>query len=52
VWIKPIVETLENEKRVLFAYLYGSVAAGEKGNDIDIAIYSTIMTSRPSPIHS
>jgi len=38
--INIIVETLENEDRVLFAYLYGSVAAGEKGNDIDIAIYS------------
>ena len=38
--INTIVETLEKEERVLFAYLYGSVAAGEKGNDIDIAIYS------------
>ncbi len=38
--INTIVETLENEERVLFAYLYGSVAAGEKGNDIDIAVYS------------
>jgi predicted nucleotidyltransferase len=28
--INTIVETLENEERVLFAYLYGSVAAGEK----------------------
>jgi len=40
VKIKTIVETLENEERVLFAYLYGSAAAGEKGNDIDIAVYS------------
>ena len=40
--INIIVETLENEKRVLFAYLYGSIAAGEKGNDIDIAVYSAI----------
>jgi predicted nucleotidyltransferase len=38
--INSIVETLENEERVLFAYLYGSAAAGEKGNDIDIAVYS------------
>ena len=38
--INIIIETLENEDRVLFAYLYGSVTAGEKGNDIDIAIYS------------
>ena len=38
--INTIVETLENEERVLFAYLYGSVAGGEKGNDIDIAVYS------------
>jgi predicted nucleotidyltransferase len=38
--INTIVEILENEDRVLFAYLYGSVATGEKGNDIDIAIYS------------
>jgi predicted nucleotidyltransferase len=38
--INAIIETLENEERVLFAYLYGSVAAGEKGNDIDIAIFS------------
>ena len=38
--INNIIEALENEGRVLFAYLYGSVAAGEKGNDIDIAIYS------------
>ena len=33
--IHTIVETLENEERVIFAYLYGSVTAGEKGNDID-----------------
>jgi predicted nucleotidyltransferase len=38
--INTIVETLKNEERVLFAYLYGSVAAGKKGNDIDIAVYS------------
>ncbi len=38
--INTIVETLENENRVIFAYLYGSVAARGKGNDIDIAIYS------------
>ena len=38
--LNTIVETLENEERVLFAYLYGSVAAGEKGNDIDIAVFS------------
>lgn len=42
--INTIVETLEKEKRVLFAYLYGSVAAGEKGNDIDIAVYSVAAT--------
>ena len=40
--INTIVETLENEERVLFGYLYGSVAAGEKGNDIDIAVYSAM----------
>jgi predicted nucleotidyltransferase len=38
--INSIIETLENEDRVLFAYLYGSTAAREKGNDIDIAIFS------------
>jgi predicted nucleotidyltransferase len=38
--INSIIEILENEDRVLFAYLYGSTAAGEKGNDIDIAIFS------------
>jgi predicted nucleotidyltransferase len=38
--INTSIEALENEERVLFAYLYGSVAAGEKGNDIDIAIFS------------
>jgi len=38
--INTIIEALENEDRVLFAYLYGSVAVGEKGNDIDIAIFS------------
>ena len=38
--INTIIETLEKEDRALFAYLYGSAAAGETGNDIDIAVYS------------
>ena len=37
--IDIIVEILEKDERVLFAYLYGSAAAGQEGNDIDIAVY-------------
>jgi len=39
--IEKIQSVLSSDKRVLFAYLYGSIiAAGEKFNDIDIAIYT------------
>ncbi|MBI9084263.1 MAG: hypothetical protein JEZ11_11740 [Desulfobacterales bacterium] len=38
--IDAISKVLEIEGRVIFAYLYGSMVAGEDGNDIDIAIYS------------
>lgn len=33
-------KTLENDKRVIFAYLFGSFAAGEDFRDIDIAVYT------------
>ena len=41
---RAIVEVLEKEKRVLFAFLYGSMASGGVGNDIDIAAYATADT--------
>lgn len=38
--IDSIVRVLSEDERVLFAYLYGSVADRGEGNDIDIAVYS------------
>ena len=37
---KLISKTLENDTRVVFAYLYGSAATEAHSNDIDIAVYS------------
>lgn len=39
--IEKIKDTLKKDKRVVFAYLYGSFAEGNDFKDIDIAIYST-----------
>lgn len=41
---RALVEVLEKERRVLFAFLYGSTISGEIGNDIDIAAYATADT--------
>ena len=38
--IDAIVDALEKDERALFAYLYGSAEKGQKGNDIDIAVYA------------
>ncbi len=35
-----IIETLSRNPRIVFAYLYGSMASEGSGNDIDIAVYS------------
>jgi predicted nucleotidyltransferase len=35
-----IVKVLSDNNRVIFAYLYGSFSYGNRGNDIDIGIYS------------
>jgi predicted nucleotidyltransferase len=39
--LTPIIEFLEKEKRVKFAYLFGSQASGQAGplSDMDIAVY-------------
>jgi predicted nucleotidyltransferase len=34
-----IIAVLSEDPRVLFAFLYGSVAESRQGNDIDIAVY-------------
>ena len=39
-FIQVVISALSEDSRVLFAYLYGSVAARQEGNDIDIAIYA------------
>ena len=39
--IEIIKDTLKKDKRVVFAYLYGSFAEGNDFKDIDIAVYST-----------
>lgn len=39
--VDEIVYTLSKDRRVVFAYLYGSSAEEGVGNDIDIAVYST-----------
>ena len=36
-----LIAVLSEDKRVVFAFLYGSAAEKEKGNDIDIAVYAT-----------
>lgn len=36
-----VSEVLQKEERVIFAYLYGSMAEGEPARDIDIGVYST-----------
>ena len=38
--IRQISQTLQNDHRVVFAYLYGSTISQETGNDIDIALFS------------
>lgn len=38
--VDAIIEILSEDRRVLFAYLYGSFAEFKQGNDIDIAIYA------------
>ena len=38
--IEIIKDTLKKDKRVVFAYLYGSYAEGNDFKDIDIAVYS------------
>jgi predicted nucleotidyltransferase len=35
-----IIEALSEDHRVLFAFLYGSLAESGQGNDIDIAVYA------------
>lgn len=37
--IDAIKDFLNKDKKVLFAYLYGSFAEGNKFNDIDLAVY-------------
>jgi predicted nucleotidyltransferase len=38
-FIHLIKEVLEGDKQIVFAYIYGSFAAGESFRDIDIGIY-------------
>ncbi len=37
---RQIMVTLKKDKRILFAYLYGSAYEGENPKDIDIAVYA------------
>jgi len=39
-FIHAAVKVLSADERVLFAYLYGSILSGDKGNDIDIGVYA------------
>ena len=39
-FLNSTVKVLSENDRVLFAYLYGSTLFGDKGNDIDIAVYT------------
>lgn len=39
-FISAAVKVLSVDERILFAYLYGSSVSGEKGNDIDIGVYT------------
>ncbi|RLB34515.1 MAG: hypothetical protein DRH12_17365, partial [Deltaproteobacteria bacterium] len=38
--INIIIQALENDDRVIFAYLYGSATKDRKAKDIDIAVYT------------
>ena len=38
--IDTIIQALENDDRVIFAYLYGSATKDGKAKDIDIAVYT------------
>jgi len=38
--IPALKQVLNQDDRVLFAYLYGSTAEGGTGNDVDIAVYA------------
>lgn len=37
--INALVEVLDKDKRVTFAYLYGSIAIEGSGHDVDVAVY-------------
>ncbi len=38
--IPAVIQELSQDDRVVFAYLYGSIAEDGIGNDIDVAVYS------------
>jgi predicted nucleotidyltransferase len=38
--IEEITRAVFHDRRIVFAYLYGSFCSGDQGNDIDIAVYS------------
>ena len=38
--IPSVIKGLNQDDRIIFAYLYGSIAEEGRGNDIDIAVYS------------
>ena len=42
--IEIIKDILNKDKRVLFAYLYGSYLEGDNFRDLDIAVLSTLRT--------
>jgi predicted nucleotidyltransferase len=44
--IDALIDVLSEDRRVLFAYLYGSFTKFQKGDDIDIAIYA-LETAEP-----
>ncbi|BBO87673.1 hypothetical protein [Desulfosarcina ovata] len=37
--IDALVQVLDKDKRVTFAYLYGSIAIEGSGHDVDVAVY-------------
>ncbi|MCC5994378.1 MAG: nucleotidyltransferase domain-containing protein [Candidatus Aenigmarchaeota archaeon] len=37
--IRKIAEVLKNEKKVAFAYLFGSFLSSKHYNDVDLAVY-------------
>ena len=37
--IRAVTAVLTQDDRVIFAYLYGSIASKGKGNDVDIAVF-------------